>query len=251
MINIITLHHTSSKFIDIQNTHIDKYTPEEYRVFAGIYQCQNNYKTKFYYEDNLINVSRDHHVRMNYMANHVLKGAKDDELLIFMDGDAFPIKKWVPYVYKLLETNKIVAVQRNEIGDTFPHPIFLCTTVGFWRNNKLSWDFSYKGKRFVTSGPALEMFLNENNIAWKPINKTNNINIHPIFFAVYDFIYHHGASFREPITTLDYNRPSMKNNGRRCSFFNKVVKDNIDFSNFIFDKIKKDHTFVHYYFIGD
>jgi hypothetical protein len=249
MINIVTIHHTDSKFIDLQSKYIKKFTKPDYKIFAGVYNCKNDYTTKYHWQTDLVGVGKDHHVRMNFLADKVLSEANDDEYIVFMDGDAFPFNDWVNKSKKLVDTYKLIAVQRNEIGDTFPHPIFLMTTVGFWRKNKLNWSFSYKNKRFPTSGPALECWLSDNDISWKPINKTNNILLHSFFFAIYDFIYHHGASFREPITSVDYKRANWKS-GVRDNDYSNVVKFNRELSEFVLSKIKVDDKFIQYFLIG-
>jgi len=252
MIHIATIHHNSDKFIDIQNDYLKKHTTEPYQVYAGLFNCISN-NTTHHYVDNLKYVRQDHHIRMNHLANVILKTADDNDLLVFIDGDAFPIMDWIDKVKPLLQDNKIVAVQRNEINDTFPHPIFLCTTVGFWRSNKLSWEFHYKSAtkniNVQTSGPALEAWLDDHNIKWHPVNKTNKIITHPIFFAVYDFIYHHGAGFREMLTTVDYDRNGWVYPTRFPDSYS-VAKINKEYSDFFYDKIKNDMEFIRYYFIG-
>lgn len=251
MINIVTIHHGNSKFIDVQDAYLKKYTNEGYRVFAGLSNCPADYKTKHHSVDTLKGVSGHHHLRMNHLVKKVLQTADPNDLLVFMDGDAFPVKPWVADIRKLLQTNKIVAVQRKEIGDTFPHPIFLCTTVKFWKDNRLSWEFTYKNiVKCQTSGPALEAWINEHKIPWYPLNKTNNIMTHPIFFAVYEYIYHHGAGFREMITGVDYRRDNWKLGVRWPNYF-KVADVNKEYSEFFFEKIKSDLDFPNYYFIGE
>jgi hypothetical protein len=252
MIHIVTIHHGNAKFIDVQSQYLQTFTEEPYKVWSGQFKCNpKEYKTKHFYIDELKKASGHHHLRMNHLAAKVLNNSNDSDLLVFMDGDAFPIKNWVKDIREHLKTNKIVAVQRAEIGDTFPHPIFLCTTVGFWKQNKLSWDFTYKNVvNCATSGPALEAYLNEHNVPWKALNKTNTIEVHPIFFAVYEYIYHHGDAFREMVTGVDYRRTNWIG-GTRFPNYYKVAEINKQYSEFFFQKIKANPLFPQYYFIGE
>ena len=61
-------------------------------------------------------------------------------MLIFFDGDAFPVQTAVPWLTDALGRYPLVAVQRREIlDDRRPHPCFCATTVGFWQEIEGDW----------------------------------------------------------------------------------------------------------------
>jgi cellulose synthase/poly-beta-1,6-N-acetylglucosamine synthase-like glycosyltransferase len=121
------------------------------------------------------NQRQTHSQRLNHLFNVTNNGSSnDDDVLIFMDSDCFPIKSWVDYVVEKLKTNPIVAIQRSEnfsaplgcIPEVHPHPCFFATTFGFWRKNNLSFDDQ------ETTGYSLLNFLSSNNCS-RGINKVS------------------------------------------------------------------------------
>ena len=67
----------------------------------------------------------------------------DEDILLFIDGDAFPISDVATYAEEKLKQFPLIAVQRSENdGDPQPHPCFCITTVGFWKKNK--WRLEYR-----------------------------------------------------------------------------------------------------------
>ena len=95
------------------------------------------------------------------------------------------------------------------MGDVIAHPAFCATTIRFWKEIKGNWEkgFTYKnrmGRLVADVGGSLYNNLKKNNIDWYPLLRSNNVNYHPLFFGVYDnIIYHHGAGFRDPVSSID------------------------------------------------
>ena len=67
-----------------------KYIQPPYSVFA----CLNGIKTEPHTEKftyiNTENI-KDHGTKLNLLADKILKQANDDDLILFVDGDAFPV----------------------------------------------------------------------------------------------------------------------------------------------------------------
>ncbi len=147
----------------------------------------------------------DHHVKLNALAEKILGVASDDDLLLFIDSDAFPI---VPIDEKLLEGSPLVAIRRDEnAAEPMPHPCFCLTTVGFWRELQGDWGIGKfhwtapGGDRLTDGGANLLGQLLERGIEWKPLLRSNKFDLDPLWFGIYgDVVYHHGAGSRPAIS---------------------------------------------------
>ena len=85
------------------------------------------------------NSELSHPEKLDYLSNRIGEEATPDDILIFLDGDAFPIADISPIIAQLSEY-PLVAVRRDEnFGDQQPHPCFCITTVGFWQSIAGSW----------------------------------------------------------------------------------------------------------------
>ena len=171
MIHVATVHHKSDRWIDIQLAYLRRHLAEPYRVVA-----------------NLEAVPGDH------------------DLIMFLDGDAFPIADPMPVVHKALDESVLIAVRREENGeDKQPHPSFCVIRAGDWDRLRGDWSMGYCwesewGEMVSDSGGNLLASLERTGAAWTPIVRSNRVNPHPLWFAVYgDIIYHHGAGFRKPV----------------------------------------------------
>jgi len=219
MIHILTVHHQTDKFIDLQCYNFQKYTEEEHKFYAAKFKVGSDYQARHYVSLDLETQPqwKRHGERLNLLTyalfyNEELNASlKDEDLLIFVDADAYPIDYWVEKVRGYLEEVPLVAVQRRENIEpllreeqkNYPHASFVATTVGFWKNNDLSWDLDHsKGADCI--GVLLKEWLEENNHEWRPLLRTNSVNIHPLYFGIYDdMIYHHGAGNRVVYDSID------------------------------------------------
>jgi hypothetical protein len=103
----------------------------------------------------------------------------------------------------------LAAVRRDEnAGDVQPHPCFCVTTVGLW--NEISGDWrpgawlTAEGVEAQDVGGRLLSILGERSIDWRPILRSNAVNLHPVLYGIYEgHVYHHGAGFRPPIARAD------------------------------------------------
>jgi hypothetical protein len=144
-----------------------------------------------------------HSDKLNHLAIEILHEAPDDDLLMFLDGDAFPIADPMPLIADGLARAPLLAVRRPEnAGDPQPHPCFCVTTVGAWRMLRGDWSQGYRwtnteGRRVSDVGGNLLRQLELTQTPWVPVLRSNRKELDPIFFGIYgDVIYHHGAGFR-------------------------------------------------------
>jgi len=209
MIYIATIHWRTDRWIDIQKKYLNKHINEEFRIFAFLEGIEEQYKSRYYYS---INRSlKDHGVKLNILSDAILEDSNsDDDILVFLDGDAFPISDLIPYIHSKLKGSPLLAMKREEnLGDVIAHPAFCVTTIRFWKEIKGNWEkgFQYKnnlGRIVADVGGYLYNNLSQNDIQWYPLLRSNKQNLHPLFFGIYDnIIYHHGAGFRDPVSSID------------------------------------------------
>ncbi len=215
MINVLTVHWKSDMWIDIQLKYLKMNIDEPFRVYSYLNYISTDHSDKFFYSS--VEPITSHARKLNLLAEQVAShhDTKETDILIFLDGDAFPIKQLMPFIYQKLEQYPLIAVQRLENNDVQPHPSFCATTVGFWQTIKGDWNAGYKWKSqgaWVTDvGGNLLQLLNENKENWHPLLRSNTKNYHPLFFGIYDdLIYHHGAGFREKVSKADDIKGKLK-----------------------------------------
>lgn len=216
MIHIATIHWKTDKWIDIQLRYLRRYIKEDYRVYAFLNGIDKKYKEHYYYTIN--EDIQEHYIKLNLLGEIIKLSStnKNEDLIFFLDGDAFPIGDIVTFARNKISSNKLIAIQRREnCGDIQPHPAFCATTVGFWENINGTWKYGYKwinelGTQVSDVGGELLRILIEKKIDWLPMLRSGQLTSHPIFFGIYsNLIYHHGAGFRTPFSRYDINETSF------------------------------------------
>lgn len=200
MIHVVTVHWHAPRWIEPQLRFLRRNLPPEHRVYAALNGIDAGRGEPFFYAADL---EGKHPEKLNALAEIAREDASPDDLLLFVDGDAFPI---APIGPDLLEGHRLAAIRRDEnAGDRQPHPSFCLTTVGFWFDIGGDWRRGYKwtastGDRVTDVGGNLLGILAEAKIPWRPLLRSNRVDLHPLLFGVYgDVAYHHGAGFRPPL----------------------------------------------------
>ena len=218
MIHIITVHFKTDEWIDVQLTQIDKHI-SDYKLWS---YCDgfdiSPHKHKFHFCENFSPTIKyrtgylNHMDKLNSLTKVVMDDdeTKDDDLLIWMDSDAFPVDDVNDYVVEKLSKYPLIAVHRLEHAreEFHPHPSFTCTNVFFWKKHKLNWDgvpgiiddnnpMGLNKHGLHDPGGKLYQDLLENNIEWYRMRRTKSLTKHVVFFTIYDnLVYHHGAGSR-------------------------------------------------------
>lgn len=208
MLYIATVHWKNDRWIDIQLQYLRKYMGEEFSVFAFLDDSLRDHVSKYFRA--IVDPTESHSEKLNRLADEISKEAKPNDLIMFLDGDAFPTGDVMGFLKGKLATHPLVAVQRRENnGDMQPHPCFCVTTVGLWRELGGDWSQGYcwrssTGEMVTDIGGNLLQSLEQKGINWYPVLRTNKKNLHPLFYGVYgDIVYHHGCGFRPPCCRLD------------------------------------------------
>lgn len=207
MIHVVTVHHRSPRWIDIQVGYLRRHLHQPFRTYVSLEGIAPRWHDRF---DVVVPSAGRHAGKLNHLARVVLADAADDDLLMFIDGDAFPVADPMPVVEKALADTDLVAVRRDEnLGDPQPHPCFCVTTVGTWAALGGDWSngpiwTNERGATVSDVGASLRWQLEHTGRTWTPLLRSNRHDLHPVLFAVYaEVVYHHGAGYRPMITRVD------------------------------------------------
>jgi len=207
MIHVVTVHWQSAKWIDPQLRYLEENIDQPFRVYAALEGIAPEQWERFHFAADL---QGTHPQKLNALAAIVVERAAPDDILVFIDGDALPIRPIASWMSRTLDDYPLVAVRRDEnLGDRQPHPCFSFTTCGLWKEIRGDWG---KGGTWTNSlgdtvtdvGGNLLHRLDDRGIAWLPLLRTNTVDRHPLWFAVYGHrVYHHGAGFRSRQSRVD------------------------------------------------
>jgi hypothetical protein len=211
VINIATVHWKSAKWIEPQLQFLDRSLDVPYRIFASVNGIPDALDDdRFHFAADL---QGSHPEKLNELAALIGEQSDPTDVLMFVDGDAFPVRPIAPWIDDLLAAHPLAAVRRDEnLGDPQPHPCFCVTTSGFWAEIGGDWRaggtwVNNVGKTVTDVGGALLDRLRAHDTPWLPLLRTNTANPHPLLFGVYGHrVYHHGAGFRSVPTRVDLHR---------------------------------------------
>jgi hypothetical protein len=262
MIHFATIHWNTDRWIAPQLAFLKRHLRQDYRVYAWLNNIPNPPVDLFHYAST--EPVGPHGIKLNLLADIIsASSSRPDDIIIFIDGDAFPIAEVEPYVTERLKRFKLIAVQRLENdGDVQPHPCFCATTLGFWRDLKGDWKEGHrwtngKGEAVTSVGGNLLKQLTDHRIDWLPILRSNKTNPHPLFFGIYgDIVYHHGAGFRKGECRVDRQQlelgawgkvfskviPGYERRKRR-KFVNRMLSQNEALSEEIYQKVLSNPEF--------
>lgn len=200
MLHIATVHYESPRWIEIQTRHLREHIAVPYQTWSSLQGIDPSYGRYF---DRVVEQGGLHAAKLNHLAIEICQEAREDDLLMFLDGDAFPIADPMPLIEQGLSRAPLVAVRRAENNDEpQPHPSFCVTTVGTWRSLPGDWTAGPmwdgpRGGRTTDVGANLLRRLELSGTPWVQVLRTNRRNLDPLYFGIYgEVIYHHGAGFR-------------------------------------------------------
>ena len=197
MIHILTVQFRSPAWIDRQLRSIMTYAPNA-TTWASLDFIDDEHFEKFTHAVSLEDAdlgpgiepyasttddpSGDRHgLKLNELARRVCEVADDNDVLLFLDGDALLMGN----IEKLLNRPEpLIAVRRDENdGDQFPHPSFCMVSVAHWRQLGGDWrrgEFvtSATGRVMTDTGTRLLTLLNDGHMDWLPLLRLNTRELH-------------------------------------------------------------------------
>jgi hypothetical protein len=197
---IATVHYKSAQWIEIQTRHLREHISIPFQTWSSLQGIDPAYAVHF---DRILAQGGSHAGKLNHLAAEICREASAEDLLMFLDGDAFPIADPMPLIEDALARAPLVAVRRAEnVDEPQPHPCFCVTTVATWRALPGDWTAgpTWPGARGAPTtdvGANLWRRLEVSETPWVQVLRSNRTNLDPLFYAIYgDTIYHHGAGFR-------------------------------------------------------
>lgn len=220
MIHVATAHYGTDRWIDVQLGYLRRNISEPFQVWASLQDVPGEHSSKFH---RVLPSAGPHAGKLNLLAAEISSDADPDDLLLFVDGDAFPIRDPMPTIRAALEDSVLVAVRRDENAtDRQPHPCFSAIRVSDWERIHGDWSPGYcwetSGGHLATDvGGNLLRILERTGISWTPLLRSNRVDLHPLWFGIYGgVVYHHGAGFRWAIGRVDLeDGPAKRRLGRK------------------------------------
>jgi len=196
VIRIATAHHHNTDWIEIQRRYLDRFCSEPFVLYGSLEGVDAEYERHF---DVVVPSLGNHAGKLNLLGRVMVDDGEPDDLLVFLDGDAFPIADPIAPARRLLADHALVAVQRLENhGDSQPHPCFCVVRADTWSNLPGDWSSGHPFRDGRTDvGGNLAWLLDRAGLAWAPLLRSNTVDLHPLLFGIYGgVVYHHGAGFR-------------------------------------------------------
>jgi hypothetical protein len=200
VLHIATVHYRSPRWIEIQTERLRRHIRVPFRTWTSLEGIDPAYGARF---DRVLEQRGLHAAKLNHLAMEIGHEAEDEDLLMFLDGDAFPIADPMPLIEEGLARAPLLAVRRAENAEEpQPHPCFCVTTVATWRTLPGDWSAGPtwpgpRGRPISDVGGNLLRRLELSGTPWVQVLRSNRNDIDPLYFALYgDAIYHHGAGFR-------------------------------------------------------
>jgi hypothetical protein len=200
VLHIATVHYGSPEWVEIQTRHLKEHIAVPFQTWTSLEKIDPAYGRHF---DHVIEQRGLHAAKLNHLAMEICHAAEPADLIMFLDGDAFPVADPMPLIRDGLAEAPVLAVRRAENADEpQPHPCFCVTTVETWRTLPGDWSAgpTWRGARGQPTsdvGGHLWRELELSRLPWAQVLRSNRRDVDPLYFAVYGgVIYHHGAGFR-------------------------------------------------------
>ena len=221
MLHVATVHYRSARWIEIQTRQLREHLSVDYMTWTSLEGIDPSYGSRF---DRVLRQHGRHAGKLNHLALEISHEADEDDLIMFLDGDAFPIADPMPVVAQGLERAPLVAIRRLEnLREPQPHPSFCVTSVRTWRSLPGDWSLGCTwrtptGRTITDVGGNLRRALELSETPWVPLLRSNGQAVHPVFFGIYaDVIYHHGAGFRDSYVTRTDRERLVREVARRSA----------------------------------
>jgi len=97
-------------------------------------------------------------------------------------------------------------------------------------------------------------WMKKHNYEYYPITRSNKVNLHPLYFGIYeDLIYHHWAGSRRMITRQDrIKHKQLGGDGfKEDESLRRIAEENHQTSNEVFEQITHQQDTIMNYFMGN
>jgi len=224
MIHILTLHYATPAWLEIQKRHILKYTnSEHYKLWLGKYntdipenfEVPDNWEIIDLDEKYPEELGNEHYFQIEWMyENWVKERIEEDDIIVFMDNDAFPCcPQWSNLLRENLTPSAespqgVCVIETNNRGVAqpdyyFPVPdlCFFATTKKARFTHDLKWGIFNNQHQNPAFGMLDKMMASQGQGAqFVSLERSNRFNAHNVMFGVYgNMIYHQACGTRSLI----------------------------------------------------
>jgi hypothetical protein len=134
--HVLTVHWQTPKWIDVQLAYLKRNLNNAYTTYSFLTGIgpEHHQRFDFSYDQNIAS----HAMKLNILARKAAANAQSThDILLFIDGDAFPVQPIDSHLRDWLSHYPLVAAQRLENNNELqPHPCFCATTIKFWQQIK-------------------------------------------------------------------------------------------------------------------
>jgi len=234
-VHVATVHHRDGRFVDLQLDALERWMSEPFVTWTILDGVESDRFTTVIPSPK----ATTHGPRLDALAHTIFREADDDDVILFLDGDAWPVSDPCPAIREALASTGMVAVRRDEaLAGPWPHPSFCATTVENWHQLEASWaptlvpDVEARNRKDV--GGDVLLALREHGRDFTPLLRVNTHNPHRLFFALYGnttgpIVYHHGAGFRPMRCLTDKTLDNQRANERLSDNILQQARQNPDF----------------------
>src|SRR5215210_6124730 len=122
MIHIATVHFRTDRWIDLQLERLARWLDRPYRLYAYLDGDAAAHAARF--DEVVLPDERvGHWKKLDELGAAICAQAGPDDVLLFLDGDAFPVAALGEPLERMLAAHPLAAIRRTEnFGDPFPHP---------------------------------------------------------------------------------------------------------------------------------
>ena len=200
MLHVATVHFKSPRWIEIQTRHLREQIAQPLQIWTSLEGIDAAHGRHF---DHVLVQRGLHAAKLNHLAMEICHVAAPEDLIMFLDGDAFPIADPMPLIEDGLARAPLVAVRRAENAEEpQPHPSFCVLRVETWERLHGDWCAGYtwpspRGTPTSDVGGNLLRRLQLDGLDWVQVLRSNSSALDPLYFGIYGgVVYHHGAGFR-------------------------------------------------------
>ena len=207
---VLSVHFKQEQWLPIQRRFLDELVDVEHeRLFAVMGIPLEAFRP----DETTVEYDGDHGRGLDLIAQRALKRANDEDWLLFIDSDAFPLQ---PISTLLKGEADFLAVQRVEyLGCEHPHPSFALIRAGLytklapsWTNGLFFWT-DESGRKVSDVGSGFIPALRECHEHFVPLRRMRSRELHPVYFGIYGtkqlgpVVYHHGAGSKRKRSALE------------------------------------------------
>ena len=249
MIHIYTLHFKGDYWVDLQLESFKKHIKVPYKSYAifshmdeKVYDKHKDKYDYFEVREKGKHIYKGGNYHLTDGNRHIIPVIKrnmaKNDIIIRIDSDAFFINDVDDNFIDKVRKNKFTAMHEPQhewdLNNRTPHPAFYCF-LGKYLDEGLDYNL---GEMIEDENNnwwgGVESWMSINSIDWKPLSRTNKVNLHPIYFGIYgDLIYHHWAGSRKMIT-----RPDRRRAAKTGEDIELIAEENHQISASVFEQIE-------------